>query len=260
MANFKLSFPPLTGGELRTGILVSLTIHLGIIMICISLPSAKSVPQRQIIHITFPAESEFLENRPHPAAMERKKGAETILIKNVKAKEKRIEEENNRSKVVLPERNEIIIARQTLSNDPVKKDIAEDIVPEKNTDVNNTGPINISHLSEAGTAAAIIGAHHDQKGIIESRFGEKGSPSFVYQAMPVYPILARRMGREGKVLLKLLIDMNGKLQQIEVVERADYGFTEAAIEAVKKSTYAPGYRNGERVAMKALLPIRFQLQ
>jgi protein TonB len=72
--------------------------------------------------------------------------------------------------------------------------------------------------------------------------------------------LARRLGKEGKVLLKLLIDTDGKLQKIEVVEPAGFGFTEAAVEAVKKSTYAPGYRNGERILTKALLPVRFQLQ
>jgi protein TonB len=72
--------------------------------------------------------------------------------------------------------------------------------------------------------------------------------------------LARKLEKEGKVMLKLLIDANGKLQNIEVVQPGGFGFTEAAIEAVKKSTYAPGYRNGERVLTKALLPVRFQLQ
>lgn len=65
---------------------------------------------------------------------------------------------------------------------------------------------------------------------------------------------------EGRVVLKLLIDANGELVHIEVVESAGYGFTEASIAAVKKSTYAPGVRNGVKVATRALLPISFRLQ
>lgn len=94
----------------------------------------------------------------------------------------------------------------------------------------------------------------------ETRFGDRGAPAFVYQEIPVYPALARRLGMEGRVLLKLLIDANGKLLNVEVIESAGYGFTEASIEAVKKSTYAPGVRDGVKVATLALLPVRFRLQ
>lgn len=94
----------------------------------------------------------------------------------------------------------------------------------------------------------------------ETRFGDRGAPAFVYQEIPVYPALARRLGMEGRVLLKLLIDADGKLLNVEVIESAGYGFTEASIEAVKKSTYAPGVRDGVKVATLALLPVRFRLQ
>ena len=62
------------------------------------------------------------------------------------------------------------------------------------------------------------------------------------------------------MILKLLIDMNGRLQNVEVVEPAGFGFTEAAVAAVKNSTYAPANRNGEKVTTTALLPVRFYLQ
>jgi periplasmic protein TonB len=87
-----------------------------------------------------------------------------------------------------------------------------------------------------------------------------GAPVFIHREMPVYPVLARRLGKEGKVILKLLIDRNGKMQNVEVVEHAGFGFTEAAVAAVKKSTYAPASRNGENVTTRALLPVRFRLQ
>jgi protein TonB len=72
--------------------------------------------------------------------------------------------------------------------------------------------------------------------------------------------MARKLGREGRVVLKLTIDEKGNLSDIEVIEKAGYGFTEAAVEAVRKSTFFPAKKNGKPIASRALLPIRFQLE
>lgn len=95
---------------------------------------------------------------------------------------------------------------------------------------------------------------------IETRFGAPVAPAFLHRVMPVYPMMARRLGQEGKVVLKLTIDENGILRDIEVIEKAGYGFTEAAVEAVKKSTFLPAKQDGKPIASKALLPIRFRLE
>lgn len=95
--------------------------------------------------------------------------------------------------------------------------------------------------------------------VVEAGLGMSGGPSFIHRVDPVYPPLARRMGREGLVVLKLLIDRHGKLQSIEVVESSGHGFLDAAIKAVRQSTYAPARRNGQAVSAKAVLPIRFRL-
>jgi len=95
---------------------------------------------------------------------------------------------------------------------------------------------------------------------IETRFGASVAPAFLHRVMPIYPMIARRLGLEGKVVLKLTIDEKGMLREIEVVKKAGYGFTEAAVEAVKKSTFLPAKKDGKPIASKALLPITFQLE
>jgi len=95
---------------------------------------------------------------------------------------------------------------------------------------------------------------------IETRFGASVAPAFLDRVMPIYPMIARRLGLEGKVVLKLTIDEKGMLREIEVVEKAGYGFTEAAVEAVKKSTFLPAKKDGKPIASKALLPVTFQLK
>jgi protein TonB len=95
---------------------------------------------------------------------------------------------------------------------------------------------------------------------LETSFGAMNAPSFIHRAMPVYPPLARRRGKEGRVVLALLIDQAGKVQKIDVLEPAGYGLTEASIEAVNRSTFAPARVNGTNVASRAVLPIRFKLE
>jgi protein TonB len=96
--------------------------------------------------------------------------------------------------------------------------------------------------------------------LIETRFGAFVAPAFLHREMPIYPMMARKLGREGRVMLKLTIDEKGNLSDVEVIDKAGYGFTQAAVEAVKKSTFLPAKKDGKPIASRALLPIRFQLE
>jgi periplasmic protein TonB len=96
--------------------------------------------------------------------------------------------------------------------------------------------------------------------IVETRFGDLDAPTFIHRELPVYPRVARRMEKEGRVVLKLLIDPTGKLREVEVLEGAAFGFTESAIEAVRKSVFAPARRKGEAISAWAVLPVRFNLE
>ncbi|MCS7216056.1 MAG: energy transducer TonB [Thermodesulfovibrio sp.] len=106
----------------------------------------------------------------------------------------------------------------------------------------------------------ISGSKSEKDKIIDAEFGTASGPRFIHREVPVYPQVARRLGKEGKVVLRLTIDEKGELVNIEVLEGASYGFTEAAIEAVKKSKFAPAIKNGKPVASRAILPVRFILK
>ncbi|MEW6675699.1 MAG: energy transducer TonB [Nitrospirota bacterium] len=106
-----------------------------------------------------------------------------------------------------------------------------------------------------------IGTDRDfRKAIVEGEFGSINGPSFLKMVKPAYPWLARRFDKEGKVTLSLFIDEHGRLIDVEIIERAGYGFDEAAIDAVKASTFRPARLNGIPVACKAVLPVRFKLE
>jgi len=86
------------------------------------------------------------------------------------------------------------------------------------------------------------------------------APKYIHQQDPVYPFRARRLGKQGKVVLRLTIDEKGKLVNVEVMEDIGYGLADAAVAAVKKSTFSPATVNGKPVKARALLPVKFALK
>lgn len=95
--------------------------------------------------------------------------------------------------------------------------------------------------------------------VVESTVGAMGGPQFIQRSVPRYPRLAQRLGVEGSVLLRLAIDASGKLSRVEVINGAGNGFDEEAVQAVKRSSFAPAVQNGRPISCMALLKIRFQL-
>ena len=51
-----------------------------------------------------------------------------------------------------------------------------------------------------------------------------------------------------------------ELKDVSVVDGGGHGFEDAALAAVKASSYAPARRDGQCVECSALLPIRFALK
>jgi TonB family protein len=116
-----------------------------------------------------------------------------------------------------------------------------------------SGPAALPAGSESGGSRLAVGP-------VGASFGDADGPKFVHRIMPRYPDLARRRGREGLVLLRLVIGPGGELRSAEVVEGGGHGFAEAALAAVRASSFAPAMRGGRAVECAALLPIRFALK
>ncbi len=98
------------------------------------------------------------------------------------------------------------------------------------------------------------------RGPIDAAFGAGDGPRFLHKAMPRYPRLARELGKEGTVLLRLTIDERGSLTHVEVLKRAGSGFDEEAVRAARDSRFSPARINGKAVACRAQLPVRFVLR
>ena len=97
-------------------------------------------------------------------------------------------------------------------------------------------------------------------GVIEAAFGSARGPRFLHKVVPVYPAFARRQEMEGAVLLRVTIDEEGRAVNVEIMKQAGFRFDEAAVKAIRESTFIPAKRDGRSCSCKALLPIRFELK
>lgn len=84
-------------------------------------------------------------------------------------------------------------------------------------------------------------------------------PSYLHKIEPVYPIAEQRAGSQANVLAEVTIDDRGNVLGVRIVKSAGKHFDEAVIEALKKSMFVPGYINREAVAVRVLVPFRFNL-
>ncbi len=77
---------------------------------------------------------------------------------------------------------------------------------------------------------------------------------------PEYPELARKAGIEGTVIVRILIDREGRVRDAIIARSVGAGLDEAAIEAIKKTIYTPAIQNNRPVAVWVAQPVYFRLR
>lgn len=78
---------------------------------------------------------------------------------------------------------------------------------------------------------------------------------------PAYPALSKRLGEEGKLVLRVELDESGHVHVAQVVNSSGFKrLDEAALTAVKTWRCTPPIRNGQPVRAVALQPFNFVLQ
>jgi len=85
-------------------------------------------------------------------------------------------------------------------------------------------------------------------------------PTLITAVRPTYPTLALRARKEASVELRVLVDAEGGVRQVEPVgPPAGFGFDQAARDAASAARYRPATRDGVPVGMETTLVVRFRL-
>src|SRR3989338_7866406 len=85
--------------------------------------------------------------------------------------------------------------------------------------------------------------------------------SYLNNPKPSYPAISKRMGEQGKVVLRVLIGIDGTPQKVEINKSSGFDrLDRQAQEAVMRWRFVPGKRNGVPETMWNLVPVNFVLE
>ncbi|MFC5192547.1 energy transducer TonB [Algoriphagus aquatilis] len=75
-----------------------------------------------------------------------------------------------------------------------------------------------------------------------------------------YPRQEQKLGIEGTVILRFVINTDGSIQDVEIVRSASEGLDQAALNVIKNSpNWNPGKNGGRAVRSRMTIPIKFKL-
>ena len=78
---------------------------------------------------------------------------------------------------------------------------------------------------------------------------------------PIYPLVSRRLGEQGKVLLRVHVSAAGLAEKVEVKTGSGYArLDQAAGDAVSRWRFVPARRGEQAIAAWVQVPITFQLE
>ena len=79
--------------------------------------------------------------------------------------------------------------------------------------------------------------------------------------LPAYPLVARRLGKEGVVLLEVLVAPDGRAADVRMIRSSGFApLDESAVTTVRERwRFVPARRDGVPVESRVMVPIRFRL-
>ncbi len=90
---------------------------------------------------------------------------------------------------------------------------------------------------------------------------QEAYPRYRLNEPPPYPRLARKRGQQGTVILGVLVNREGRVDDLQVEESSGYGLLDrAALKAVRKWRFEPGRRGDVKVTMRVRVPVTFTLK
>lgn len=131
---------------------------------------------------------------------------------------------------------------------PLVEATTEPVVEQQQAEVEEAAPIVEQKLAAKPAAAEEV--------IEQPQFGV----AYLNNPAPSYPRLSRRMGEEGRVLLKVLVSAEGAANLVSIEKSSgSTRLDQSALEAVKRWRFIPARKGGQTLSAYVLVPINFSL-
>jgi protein TonB len=83
---------------------------------------------------------------------------------------------------------------------------------------------------------------------------------YLQPPQPEYPAMSRRMGEQGKVLLRILVDEHGRAERIDLQRSSGFPrLDEAARVAASRALFKPHVEDGRAIPVYVVVPVGFSL-
>lgn len=141
----------------------------------------------------------------------------------------------------------ILVLVAGCNNSQVTEDVPavpEDVVPKTTPDA----------FSEAMDRQAVSGVYT----IVEEMPKLVGGLAAVTKVLE-YPVSARDAGVEGRVIVSLTVNVEGKPEDLRVDASVNEALDQAAIDAVEQQQFTLGRQGGKPVPVRMSLPVTFKL-
>ncbi len=171
----------------------------------------------------------------------------TLLFKPERTKRKLAVEDNSKDQ----ELQSIPLVKQVQNKQqPLKKVETETSELKESNSVNRSNSIDVAPdndlLNEKRTLTPI------QK---------KAIPIYRQNKQPPYPLMAKRRGYEGEIVLNVLVDTKGRVSAVKIKQSSSHlSLDRAAVKTVKSWLFTPATENGRPIPMWIDIPIEFQLR
>jgi protein TonB len=83
---------------------------------------------------------------------------------------------------------------------------------------------------------------------------------YIQAPKPIYPLMSKRMGEQGRVMLRILVNIKGMPDQVQVqTSSGSARLDEAGRQAALRAQFKPFMEDGHPVAVYVIVPLNFQL-
>jgi len=115
-------------------------------------------------------------------------------------------------------------------------------------------------VGESAPTAPTAPASHNAPAATASVTQARFDAAYLHNPAPLYPSLSRRLGEQGKVLLHVHVDANGRPIQLEIRNSSGWPrLDQSALDAVGRWKFIAARRGDEAVDAWVLVPIVFNL-
>jgi periplasmic protein TonB len=199
--------------------------------------------------------SEILPREPNPELPV--KSAPKNLIpedKKVRIQQSRVIEDSKATKTtdVAPEVDVSTIEKIT-QNHPESISNTEESRPEAGKGADDMVREN-NHDDPSQTSDDVAG--QQKVGTVQMAY-----PNYRLSALPPYPAMARKRAMEGTVMLQVLVNKDGQVDDLEIETSSGFSLLDrAALTAVRKWRFEPGRQGEKKIQMWVRVPVTFKLK